>query len=103
MTRANEQWRHAFASVDEKECANEVRDRLELSERDEWAERLAFETATISRALQHHLVLYGTVTANSTLYFTWRATTGFIGSRFDKRELAIDWMCDWLEHEPAER
>ncbi len=47
--------------------------------------RLAFETHTINQALQRDLVLYGSVTATSTLIFTWRAASGIIGARFDDR------------------
>ena len=56
------------------ECSRKIRVYLELSERtDRWMQRLVFETDTINRASQHDLVLFGKVTATSTLTFTWRA------------------------------
>jgi hypothetical protein len=117
----NEQLRDAFALVDKivecharlpgatddawrahlessmTECARKIRAHLESADRSEWAERLAFETDTINCASQHDLVLFVKVTASSALTFTWRAKSRIIGPRFDERELAIDWMRDWLD------
>ena len=79
------------------ECTRRIRGYLELADRSEWAERLAFETDTINSASQHDLVLFGKVTASSALTFTWHAKSRIVGPRFDERELAIDWMRDWLD------
>ena len=84
------------------ECLRKIRGYLEASEQSEWADRLAFETDTINRGLQHDLVLFGKVTSNSTLTFTWHRESRIVGPLFDERELAIDWMRDWLAQE-AER
>ena len=62
----------------------------------ERSDRLAFETEVINRALQHDLVLYGTVTTSSSLIFGWRCPSGQMGPGFDERELAIDWIAAWL-------
>ena len=62
-------------------------------------ERLAFETEIINHALQHDIVLYGTATADSSLTLTWRTASGCISPRFDDRDLAINWMVDWLAYD----
>jgi hypothetical protein len=62
-------------------------------------ERLEFETHTINRALQHDVVLYGRAGLAQQLVFTWRRASGLLGPRFDDRELAIDWMNDWLAYD----
>ena len=62
----------------------------------EFGSRLAFETDAINRALQHNLVLFGNVTANSQLVFRWRAGRSTLGPQFEDRELAIDWIAAWL-------
>jgi hypothetical protein len=71
-------------------------------------DRLAFETDVINRALQHDLVLYGTVTTSSSLIFGssslifgWRSPRGQMGPRFDEREHAIDWVAGWLAEDVA--
>jgi hypothetical protein len=120
MPLTSEQLRHAFGLVDKMiecnarlrgaaddewrfqletsiaECARTIRDYLETSAQSEWAERLAFETETINRALQHDFVLFGKAGASSALVFSWRSPSGTMGSPFDDRALAIDWMAAWL-------
>src|SRR5215213_10137766 len=61
--------------------------------------RLAYETDTINRALQHDLVLFGSVTRDSELVFHWRAASGIMSQRFDDRERAIDWIAQWLDED----
>ena len=65
------------------------------------SDRLAFETDIINRALQHDLVLYGTVTTSSELVFGWRSRVGRSGPRFDEREHAVDWIAGWLAEDVA--
>jgi hypothetical protein len=62
----------------------------------ERSDRLALETELINRALQHDVVLYGTVTTSSNLIFGWRSPRGQMGPQFDEREQAIDWIAEWL-------
>jgi hypothetical protein len=85
------------------ESALGIRDHLEASARSEWAERLAFETDTINRALQHDLVLFGKAVADSRLVFNWRSSSGTTGPLFDDRALAIDWIAQWLVEDHGER
>src|SRR4051794_3729303 len=54
--------------------------------------RLAYETDTINRAMQHDLVLFGQPTRNSGLVFRWRSGRETLGAQFDDRALAIDWI-----------
>jgi hypothetical protein len=60
------------------------------------ADRFAFQTHTINRALQRDLVLYGDATPESKLVFGWRSAVGPIGPEFADRDLAIDWVAEWL-------
>ena len=60
------------------------------------SERLAYETETINRAMRHDLVLFGQATATSGLVFRWRSGRATVGPQFGDRELAIDWVVDWL-------
>jgi hypothetical protein len=60
------------------------------------ADRLAFETRTIKRAMQCDLVLYGKATGDSDLVFCSRAGREAIGPQFHNRALAIDWIREWL-------
>jgi hypothetical protein len=67
----------------------------------ERSDRLALETDLINRALQHDVVLYGTVTTSSNLIFGWRSPRGQIGPQFEERALAIDWIAEWLAEDVA--
>ena len=62
------------------------------------ADRFAFQTDTINRALQHDLVLYGDATPDSQLVFGWRSARGRFGPEFADRDLAIDWFAEWLDN-----
>lgn len=55
-------------------------------------QRLAFETETINRAMQYDLMLFGAVTADAGLVFSWRSGRETLGPQFDDRALAIDWI-----------
>jgi hypothetical protein len=60
------------------------------------ADRFAFQTDTINRALQHELALYGDATPDRQLVFGWRSVRGRFGPEFADRDLAIDWVAEWL-------
>ena len=62
----------------------------------ERSDRLALETDLINRALQHDVVLYGTVTTSSNLIFGMALPAWQMGPQFDERALAIDWIAEWL-------
>jgi putative methionine-R-sulfoxide reductase with GAF domain len=99
---ADDEWRFQL-ETSITECAQRIRDYLEASERSEWAERLAFETETINRALQHDVVLFGKAGAGSALVFSWRLSSGTMGPQFEDRALAIDWMAAWLTDDVGEQ
>ena len=61
----------------------------------ETTERLAFETDTINRALQHDVVLYGQLGSGNLMTFSWRRASGCISPRYHDRELAVEWMANW--------
>ena len=63
------------------------------------ADRLAYEPDTINRAMQNDLVLFGQATASSELVFRWHSGPATVGPQFDDRELAIDWIAQWLLEE----
>jgi hypothetical protein len=63
------------------------------------SDRFALQTDTINGALQHDLVLYGDATADYQLVFGWRSASGRFGPQFTDRELAIDWLAEWLDEE----
>ena len=63
------------------------------------ADRFAFQTDTINRALQHDLVLYGDATPESQLVFGWRSARGRFGPEFADRNLAIDWLAERLDND----
>jgi hypothetical protein len=70
----------------------------------EFGNRLAFETDAINRALRRNVVLFGSVTAESELVFRWRAGGGgAMGPHFEDRELAINWIAEWLDDDVRER
>ena len=60
------------------------------------SDRLAYETETINRALQHDLVLFGAGDREFELVFRWRSGHATLGPQFDDRGLAIDWIALWL-------
>jgi hypothetical protein len=62
----------------------------------EETDRREFEEDAINRALQHDLRLHGTVSANEQLVFDWRADETRCGPLFERRDLAIDWIVEWL-------
>jgi hypothetical protein len=74
-----------------------AQDRRALVERE--AARWTLELDTVNRALQHDLVLVESLTAKQRSVFDWRSPAGTIGPRFDDRDLAIDWMVDWLSYD----
>jgi hypothetical protein len=63
------------------------------------ADRFALQTDTIKRALQHDLVLYGDATPESQLVFGWRSPRRRFGPEFADRDLAIDWLAEWLNND----
>lgn len=63
------------------------------------AARWTLELDAINRALQHDLVLAEGLTAKQQVVFFWRSPTGTIGPDFDNRDLAIDWIVDWLAYD----
>jgi hypothetical protein len=63
------------------------------------AARWTLELDTVNRALQHDLVLIEGLTAKQEAVFDWRSPAGTIGPHFAERDLAIDWMVDWLAYD----
>jgi hypothetical protein len=59
-------------------------------------ERRAFEEDIINRALQHDLLLHGSVAEDEQLVFDWRSDEKRFGPLFERRGLAIDWLVEWL-------
>ena len=62
----------------------------------EATDRRAFEQDVINRALQHDLLLHGSVAENEHLVFDWRSDDMRFGPLFACRGLAIDWIVEWL-------
>jgi hypothetical protein len=62
----------------------------------EEADRRAFEEDVINRALQHDLLLHGSVAEDKHLVFDWRSDDTRFGPLFECRGLAIDWIVEWL-------
>jgi hypothetical protein len=63
-------------------------------------ERCELETETIGRALQHDLVLRASLVEHERI-FEWCSPGCTTGPRFEHRELAIEWMIDWLAYDTA--
>jgi hypothetical protein len=67
----------------------------------EATEQGAFETDAIGRALQHDLVLRASLIEETRMIFEWCSPLRTVGPRFEYRDLAIEWMIDWLAYDTA--
>jgi hypothetical protein len=65
----------------------------------ETTERCEVETEAIGRALQHDFVLRGHRVDDEQMIFEWCSPGRTTGPRFDDRDLAIEWMIDWLAYD----
>ena len=67
------------------------------------SDRFALDTHTINRAMQHDLVLVANVSVDQHLVFGWRSPSDAVGRMFfNAREVAIDWMVEWLADDADE-
>jgi hypothetical protein len=62
----------------------------------EESDRSAFEEDVINRALQHDLLLHGSIGEDEHPVFDWRSDEARFGPQFDCRGRAIDWIVEWL-------